>query len=78
MPLASPPGPGRYIPYGDLQAIRRSPLGALARLAQRYGDVLNESHYVQLEIHDDRAFVNHVEMILPTILLASVYVQSQR
>ncbi|MDQ2784345.1 MAG: cytochrome P450 [Chloroflexota bacterium] len=40
MPLLPPPGPGRYIPYGDLQAIRRSPLGALAQIAQRYGDVL--------------------------------------
>ena len=40
MHLPSPPGPGRYIPYGDLQAIRRSPLGALARITQRYGDVL--------------------------------------
>jgi len=39
MPFPSPPGPGRYIPYGDLQAMRRSPLLALARIAQRYGDL---------------------------------------
>jgi cytochrome P450 len=34
-----PPGPGRYIPLSDLQAIRHSPLFALARISQRYGDV---------------------------------------
>ena len=34
-----PDGPGRFIPYGDLQALRHSPLHALCRVAQRYGDV---------------------------------------
>ena len=39
MPFPALPGPGRYSPYGDLQAMRRSPLLALARIAQRYGDL---------------------------------------
>ena len=34
-----PPGPGRFIPPSDLQAIRHSPLHALTRIARRYGDV---------------------------------------
>ncbi len=34
-----PPGPGRFIPYRDLQEIRHAPLHALARFSQRYGDV---------------------------------------
>ncbi len=39
MEPSSPPGPGRYIPFGDLQDIRHSPLFALARISQRYGDL---------------------------------------
>lgn len=61
MPLPSPPGPGRYIPYGDLQAIRRSPLGALARLAQRYGDVLKYPvGFWTIYVVSDPAGVRHV------------------
>jgi len=61
MPLPSPPGPGRYIPYGDLQAIRRSPLGALARLAQRYGDVLKYPvGFWTIYVVSDPAAVRHV------------------
>lgn len=39
MRLPPPDGPGRFIPYGDLQAVRHSPLHALCRVSQRYGDV---------------------------------------
>ncbi len=61
MLLPSPPGPGRYIPYGDLQAIRRSPLGALARLAQQYGDVLKYPvGFWTIYVVSDPAGVRHV------------------
>jgi len=61
MLLPSPPGPGRYIPYGDLQAIRRSPLGALARIAQRYGDVLQYPvGFWTIYVVSDPAGVRHV------------------
>jgi cytochrome P450 len=33
-----PPGPGRFIPASDLQALRESPLAALVKVAGRYGD----------------------------------------
>lgn len=32
------PGPGRFIPTSDLQALRESPLSALVQVASRYGD----------------------------------------
>src|SRR5947209_10329840 len=39
MPLPPPDGPGRFIRYSDLQAVRHSPLHALCRVSQRYGDI---------------------------------------
>lgn len=37
--MRPPPGPGRYIPASDLQALRVSPLHALCQASQRYGTV---------------------------------------
>jgi cytochrome P450 len=61
MPLLPPPGPGRYIPYSDLQAIRRSPLLALARIAQRYGAVFQYPvGFWTIYVVSDPAGVRHV------------------
>jgi cytochrome P450 len=61
MPLPDPPGPGRYIPYGDLQAIRHSPLLALARIAQRYGDLFQYPvGFWTIYVVSDPAGVQHV------------------
>ncbi len=55
------PGPGRYIPYGDLQAVRRSPLLALARIAQRYGDLFQYPvGFWTIYVVSDPAGVRHV------------------
>jgi cytochrome P450 len=61
MPLPPPDGPGRFIPYGDLQAVRHAPLHALCRIAQRYGDVFQYPvGFWTVYVVTDPAGVRHV------------------
>ncbi len=60
---AAPPpdGPGQFIPYSDLQALRHSPLHALCHVAQRYGDIFKYPvGFWTVYVVTDPAGVKHV------------------
>lgn len=55
------PGPGRFIPASDLQALRRSPLHALLQATARYGDVFQYPvGFWTIYVVNHPAYIQHI------------------